>query len=484
MLAKIKKYFNLLFGKDGSVVAKATAWFLVCSVLQKALRMITMPIFSRIMSVEEIGQYTNYTTWVEIITILTTFRLDYGVFNKGMAKYPERRNEYTSTMILTTSGLSLAWMVVYFLFHDFFNRITGLSTTVSIAIFAELIFTPAVWFWSLNQRYEYKYKAVVAVTIISSIVNTAVSTIAVIACNNKVDARIFSGIIVSVLFAIVIYFICINKSRQKFSFDILKFAVIFNIPLIPHYFSAYILEQSDKIMIREMVGMKELGLYGTACSLAATVKIITTSMSNAILPWQYEALKEKKFEAIEKRIMTSVYLVAGMILLFICVAPEALLILASPKYIDAIMVIPPISGAVIMIFYYSLVANIEFFYDKNKFVTIVSCVCAVLNVVINYFAIQKFGYLGAAYATYICYIIFAFAHAIYVNRIVIHKFGKRLLKIRDVVFIALVSSLVILVMSSLYNYYIIRYAILTMLCVLILVFRKKIKHIFGMLSKG
>lgn len=476
--SKIKKYVNVLLGQDGSVVAKATAWFLVCSILQKCLRMITMPIFNRIMTVEEIGQFTNYTTWSEIIVILTTFRLDYGVFNKGMAKYSDHKNEYTSTMILTTTALAGFWFCIYLLFHNTINRFTGLSTAVTSAILVELMIVPAVWFWSLNQRYEYRYKAVVAVTLISSIVGTLVSAIAVVICKDKVDARIYSGLVVTVLYACVIYYICIKRSRKVFSWEYLKFAILFNIPLMPHYFSAYILEQSDKIMIREMVGMRELGFYGTACSIAATIKIVTASMTNAILPWQYEALKEKKFKEIEKKLTTSVYLVTGLILLFLCVAPEVLIILASSKYLDAIMVISPIACSVIMIYYYSLVANIEFFYDKNKFVTVLSCLCAILNIGINYVGITHFGYLGAAYATYICYLIFAVAHVIYVNRITLQLEGIRIMKMRSVILVAVLSVAVIVVMSLLYAHTVARYVLLFLLALMIIIFRKQLLNLY------
>lgn len=478
-MGKIRKIIKALFSKDEAVVMKATAWFFVCNILQKGLKMITIPIFARLMTEDEMGVFTNYQTWSSIIIIFTTFRLDYGVFNKGMSKYSEERKSYTSTMMLFTSALACFFFGVYLLFMDFFNSITELGTAITCAIFIELIIVPGMWFWTLNQRYEYKYISVVIVSITSSVVGTAFSIWAVLNFDDKPTARIMSGLFVAIAFALVTYVISIIKSPKIFSWKYVKFAVIFNIPLIPHYFSEYILNQSDKIMIQKMVGYRELGLYGIAHSLAATIQIITSSMSNALLPWQYEALGKKQIQSVERKITTSVFLIAGMILLFICVAPEALWILASEKYMPAVSVIPPIACSIIFIYYYCLVANIEFYYNKNKFVTLVSIVCALLNVGINYIGIIFFGYLGAAYATYICYGLFSVAHVLYTNHIVKNIEGECMFRIRDVSILLAASTITIIVMSRLYDLVWARYVILLLIAIVSFNFRKRIMKVFA-----
>ena len=43
-----------------SIVTRATIWFLICSIIQKGFAFITTPIFTRIMSTEQYGQYSIY----------------------------------------------------------------------------------------------------------------------------------------------------------------------------------------------------------------------------------------------------------------------------------------------------------------------------------------------------------------------------------------------------------------------------------------
>ena len=85
------------------IAAKASIWFIVCSVLQKCISMITLPVFTRLMSTEQYGQFNVYNSWLQIFTIFVTLRLNYAVFNKGMSKFKEDRDGYTSTMQTITS---------------------------------------------------------------------------------------------------------------------------------------------------------------------------------------------------------------------------------------------------------------------------------------------------------------------------------------------------------------------------------------------
>ena len=67
--------------------------------------MVTTPIFTRILPTEEFGIFNTFQSWNMILTILVTLRLDYGVFNKGMSKYAEHREDYTATMQCLTTFL-------------------------------------------------------------------------------------------------------------------------------------------------------------------------------------------------------------------------------------------------------------------------------------------------------------------------------------------------------------------------------------------
>lgn len=66
---------------------KASLWFTICSILQKGISFITVPIFTRMLSTEEYGIISLFGAWQSILTIFATLNLSNQIFNNGMVKY-------------------------------------------------------------------------------------------------------------------------------------------------------------------------------------------------------------------------------------------------------------------------------------------------------------------------------------------------------------------------------------------------------------
>lgn len=456
------------------ITVRATLWFIVCSVLQKAISIITVPIFTRMLSTYEYGQFSIYNSWLQIFTMICTFRLDYAVFNKGMAKYKENRDEYVSAMQGLTTVITAGVLLVYLLFRKQVNQLTELNTLITLAIFAELFFTPAISFWSLRKRYDFEYKPVVLTTLIMSICNPIIGVVAVYLSENKGYARIMSCILVQICFGLFFYIVNLKKGKKIVNFSFWKFAILFNIPLLSHYFSSYILEQSDRIMIQKLCGLEYVALYSVAFNVGAVIKIVTTSINNALIPWQYRQLEKKNFITLKKSTSLVFTFVAICTVMFSSLAPELMWILGGQNYLDAVYVIPPISASMFFIFCYGIFANVEFYYDATKFTMYISIGCSVINLILNYYGIKFFGYLAASYTSLICYIIFCFGHYMYMREIVKKRYSTSIFsgKTLCVLSVFVIGSSIF--MAILYRTIIVRYAVLGIGILICLLFRNKI----------
>ena len=113
----LQKYRNM------SVQVRASFWFLICSFLQKGISSITTPIFTRLLTTEEYGQYGAFNSWLGIITIFVTLNLFYGVYTQGLVKYEEQRAVYSSSLQGLTLTLCLVWTAVYLVKRDFWNSL-------------------------------------------------------------------------------------------------------------------------------------------------------------------------------------------------------------------------------------------------------------------------------------------------------------------------------------------------------------------------
>lgn len=464
---KILKKYN-----DIPIAGKATLWFVFCSTLQKCISLITTPIFTRLMTTEQYGQFGVYNSWLQIFTIITTFRLNYSVFNKGMSKYREDRDAYTSTMQTLTFVITLISLMIYLVFREPINNLIELPTFVMIAMFIELLVFPAVEFWTIRKRYEYIYKPVVFRTLLMTVLNAVVGVVAVLLTDEKGYARILSCIAVNFAFGMALFVYNLHKGKKMFVWEYAKFALLFNLPLIPHYFSQYMLDQFDRIMIQKLVGVAEAGIYTVAYNAGLMMKIVTQSLNNALVPWQYGKLEKKDLKSIDTN-MFFIYIVIGVIsFLFSLCAPEIMRIFADERYYGAVYVIPPIALSMFFMFMYNTFGNVEFFFEKKKFTMYVSIGCAAIKVLLNFICIKAFGYIAAAYTTLFCYILFAAAHYIYMTVSVRKELNTK--NVFDTKRIVLLSAALVffgLIVVLLYDMFIIRYLIL-LICMILAVWKR------------
>lgn len=467
-----KKYSSM------SLVAKASMWFVACGVLQRCVSLLTTPIFTRLLTTTQYGQFTVYNSWLNLFSIITTFRLDYAVFNKGMSKYPNERDQYTSVMQSATNLITLMAFMCYLIFRNSINSITELTTFVTCFMFLELFFMPAIRFWTLRQRYELRYKSVFIVTLLLTILNALVGLIAVTITEDKGIARIFSCVIVETCFGICFYVINLVKGRRCFQWEYIKFAILFNVPLIPYYFSGYILQQADRLMIQKMSGLDAAAIYGVAYNVGLVMTIISNSVNSALAPWEYETLRLKDYKKIPQRFYQIMLIVFCLLIVFMAFAPEAMRILASKEYAEAVYIIPSVTASVFFMLMTDLFGNIEFFYDKNKFATCVSIFIAVINILLNYLGIKMFGYIAAGYTTLICYMLATLAHYIYVERIIKEQYKDRLFKFGKIIGITIAMIGAVIFMTIMYTYVYFRYVLIVLLLVIILINRKYITQMF------
>lgn len=475
-----KIYINL------SAPVKASLWFTICSILQKGISMITIPIFTRLLTTDQYGVYSVYQSWYSVIAIFATLNLSAGVFNNGMIKYEKDKNKYISTLQGLSTFATVIVFCIYVVAMNFWNDILGLSSVFVFAMFMQLLFEPAYLFWSARQRFSYRYRKLVVVTLIISITSPLLGIVAVLSTTYKVEARIISYVFVQVCIGLIFYIYNFNNGKIIFSKKYWRFALAFNLPLIPHYLSMSILGQSDRIMISYMVDSGKAAIYSVAYSISSLMTIVTTSINNSFIPYTYKAMKEKKYKGINDNSKFLLIFVGLAVVLVMAFAPEIIKIFAPKEYYEAIWIIPPVTVSVYFMFLYPLFANVEFYFEENKYIMTASCVGAIANISLNYFFIPIFGFMAAGYTTLVCYIMFAISHYIFHRKVIKKHIGR--IQIYNIKFIFSFSILILIIMFFmilLYNYNLLRYSLISILLlitsikrvVLIKLIKKYIKNI-------
>ena len=95
---------------------KSGIWFTASNFLIKGIGFITTPIFTRLLTKAEFGEFNNFTTWVNILLILTSLNLESSLI-RARFDFEDDLDEY----IFSMQVLSLLSTGIWFLFSVIFR---------------------------------------------------------------------------------------------------------------------------------------------------------------------------------------------------------------------------------------------------------------------------------------------------------------------------------------------------------------------------
>ena len=268
MKKMIDKYKSL------PVQVKASLWFLICSFLQKGISMITTPIFTRLLDTNEYGQFGVFNSWYGIVSIIVGLSLTSGVHTQGLVKYDKERSLFSSSLQGLSTLLTIVWIGIYFFTQSFWNSVFNLSTVQVLAMLVMVWTTSVFNFWANEQRVTYSYRTLVIVTLIVSFAKPLVGIYLVTHSEDKVTARILGLVLVELVGYSWMFWYQLKRGRHLVSKKFWKYALLFNLPLVPHYLSQTVLMSADRIMIQRMVGSSEAGIYNLSYSVSDLMRIL------------------------------------------------------------------------------------------------------------------------------------------------------------------------------------------------------------------
>ncbi len=393
-------------------VLKSGLWYTVANISIRAVAIITTPIYTSLLSVPDYGNANTFNSWIDLINIFTCLCVVYSI---GRAKldFKDKFDEYMSSIQGLSSSFGFVVLIFAFLFRERLSAFMHYEVPLVIALFVYLCISPSVEYMMQKTRYYYKYKENILISLITCVAQIAFSITLIFVFNDKrYVGKILGVLLPTFLMGIVFYINLLKKGKCFFKWEYWKYALRISIPMIPHGLAMMILAQVDRIMIRDILGEAESGLYTFGYTFASLLMIFTNAIGQAWLPWFNEQLYANNREGVrkiqKKLVLLGVFLSMG----FITVAPEALKILSpgAPDYWAARIVVPPVVLGTLAQYFYTNYVNIEIYHKKTIIIAISSVTAAVLNYFLNAFAIPRFGYVSAAYTTLISYLLLMVMH--------------------------------------------------------------------------
>lgn len=399
-------------------VVKAGAGYVIGNYLLKGITFLSAPLFSRLLSTDEYGNFSTYLSYESIIYIFVGLALHSSI-NSAKYRYGEKIHEYISSIITLVSLGLIAWFTLGNIFFFGYKDILGFDRTVVNILIVHCFASSMLQIYNAYIGLQYGYRSFIRISSINAISNIVLSALLILTVfsDNRCMGRILGTVIPITAIGIYIVVFFFKKAKPSVNGAYWKFGLEYSLPIVPHGVSQVILGSFDRIMIKSMVGASEAGIYSFASTIYLLFKVAVTSLENVWKPWLYEKMDAKDYDSIRRQGSKFAFGMALFTSLILMVAPEIIKILGARAYWESADCVVPVLLGGYFAFLYTLPSMIEYFYGKTKFIAIGTMSAAALNVLLNYIFISRYGYIAAAYTTLVTYILYFIFHYILAKKV-------------------------------------------------------------------
>lgn len=391
--------------------------YFFATIATKAVAVVSIPIFTRLLTQEDYGVVAVFEAYVGIFLVILSLNAHTAVGRY----YYEKTDDFgefmgtTLTFVALIFGLSAPFFIV---FSRQIAHIAQLPEVLPIYLLGACLFSIISEIYIHVLIPQKKSKEVAFVRTARGFTYVAISIVLVYLLEeNKYLGRIWAGLIVGFIFSG--YFLIKIAAFSKLSFKRSHFTYIaqYSFPLIPYALSSLILAQFDRMMINVTLDTASAGLYSLGYNIGMLLLIVIGSTRTALVPDFYKFIDNKEYnrlDALVKKVFSIVTLAGLGLFLF---AREIGIILADEKFHPGLSVVPIVVIGYIFFGMFTVYSRYLFYEKKTFYLSVVVLTAGILNIVLNALFIPEYGYVAAAYTTVVSYFVMFFLAWVTAKRI-------------------------------------------------------------------
>ncbi|SNS43619.1 Membrane protein involved in the export of O-antigen and teichoic acid [Anaerovirgula multivorans] len=326
-------------------------------------------------------------------------------FDKDELEYKKEVCSSALFSILISGGIVF---LILSIFINFFEQLFFDTQQYPILIFivaVDIYIKALKTIIAAPTRMENKRRTYLIINVISPIIGYSLS-IPLLLKGYYLLALPLSSMLSSIITLIIFY--SINRTWFQFKFinrEIIYALLKIGLPLVPTFIFYWIFSSFDRIMISKLIGIEQVGIYSIGAKVASISQLVYTAFSGG---WSYFTFSTMKDED-HVELISKVYEYLGIIAFSstILLMPFSKIIfelLFTGEYIKGYIVFPYLflSPLILMLFQ---TAGSQFLVIKKSWPISASLLLGVMvNIILNYILIPRFGIVGASVATLLGYI--------------------------------------------------------------------------------
>ncbi len=382
---------------------------------------ISFPLLTRNLSVVEYGILGLITSSLTFFIAVGKLGVQQSVI-RFFAQVKNKTIEYSSVQMNSTVTVvffclatltTIVWLLAGHRLVPSILDYEGISSLFSIAavvIFVRLLGSGVMNFLRAQQRSG----VVATVTLIIRLVYLCLILLALLFTDLNpfvVVAFLLVAELAGVGFATKQYWPDFQFDFQAISKPLAKAMLIYGIPLMLLESLGLIMRLSDRYLIGALLDETALGMYSASYNFTSYLDIIIlASLTQAIRPMYMEIWESTGAQQTRDFLAQGfhLFLVIGIpfVAIFSLVSPHLLNFLASPKYAPGTVIIPFVAFSYLLEGCVYFLAAGLYIQKNTKALVIWGAISAVINILLNFIMIPKYGIVGAAAVTVLAYTVF------------------------------------------------------------------------------
>lgn len=382
-------------------VFKNVTWIVACKIVQALIALVIGTISARYLGPSNYGLISYVSSLIAFVLPLAQLGLR-NVFVEQIISHPEREGKTIGTAL----GMSMVSSVFCIIGCIGFVALVNAGEKDTLVVCALYSIT---LFFQMSEMIEYWYQAKLlskytSLVALAAYVIVAVYRVFLLITGKSIYWFAVTNALDYLLITIALLVLYRKLGGQKISFSFQLAKELFSVSkyYIISGMMVTIFAQTDKIMIKMMVGNAATGYYSIASTCAALLSFVFLAIIDSMRPLILESKKNKKeqFDRNMSRLYcVIIYLGLAQSFVLTLFAKPIVLILYGKEYSASIVILQIITWYSAFS-YMGTVRNIWILAEnKQKHLWKINLSGAVLNVIGNFILIPLFGAVGAAIAS-------------------------------------------------------------------------------------
>lgn len=372
---------------------------------------ISLPIITYFISPEEYGRTGMFTLFITILQLVIFLGMDQG-YVKYYYDEENKRNLFINSLIpsaLLIGVLEIVLFVYRYWICDFL-----FSSADIICVYAVMIDLPALAlerFGLLEIRMSQRGLKYSIIHVLLKAL-TIVATVLLFFTYNRNYVSVVLGTVTAQIIIAIILILDITRevnsshSAVKYDRDLIAKLLRYSLPIIPATIIGWVLNGMDKVMLKQMGTLYDVGLYTAAFKYASILSMVKACFSTYWVPLAHSWNNENADKSNFTEVGNCLTMLLSVMFVSVVTIKDPLFHLLSSDYLEGEFIMPFLIFVPIMNAMSEVTVMGIYFSEKTQYTIVVSGVSAAVNLILNWLLIPMYGAIGASIATGISYIVF------------------------------------------------------------------------------